>query len=145
MDMDIERQTRQLGAALQLEPPYVRFVAAKEVNEADQALAGQMRETELLRQAYRHEAAKGEAADKTRMEAYNAQFQALLAKLRQNPKMIEYEAAAEGLDKLLKRITGILSGCAMGEDPASYEPQAKGCGGDCAGGCGGGCHSRGAC
>ena len=133
---DIKQLTRNLGAALQLAPEYVRFVAAQETNDADEALGEQMRELELLRMQYRHEAAKQDGVDSDLMEAYNVQFEALYGQIMDNENMREYQAAGEALNALVTWISGLLQGCAQGEDPMSFEPKAAGCGGDC-GGCSG--------
>ncbi|MCL2106282.1 MAG: YlbF family regulator [Oscillospiraceae bacterium] len=130
----IEQLTRALGAAIQLDPVYVRYVAAKEANEADEALTERMRELELLRLSYRHEAAKKEQADKAKMEDFNERFQALYAEIMKNSSMREYQEASGALEAFMKRLTGILTGCAAGEDPESYEPEEAACGGSC-GGC----------
>ena len=134
---DIQLLTRELGAALQLSPPYVRFVAAQEANEADEPLNEQLQALDLLRMQYRFEAAKKEAADAGLMEDYNRQFDALYDEIMGNERMKEYHAAAEGLNALLQWMTGYLQGCAQGEDPASYEPEQPGCGGKKSSGCGG--------
>ena len=135
----IDQQTRALAASLQLTPQYTAWVAARERNEADEALAEQMQGLELLRMQYSHEAAKGGSADKARMEGYNGDFQALYSEIMANENMQAYQEAAGALEALLQRITGILSGAAQGEDPETYEPQDAGCGGNCNGcsGCGG--------
>jgi len=134
---NIEQLARGLGAALQLCPQYVRCLAAKEQNEADESLQGLMRELELVRMQYKHEATKGDAADEAQMEAYERQFRALHGEILKSANMQEYQEAAGELDRLVKRVVGILQGCAQGEDPASYEPQ-DACGGGCGGckGCG---------
>jgi len=131
----IEQLTRSLGAALQLSPAYVRYVAAKEQNEADEPLAELMREIELVRLQYQHEAAKGEGSDDTLMDGYDAQFRALYDQIMANANMAEFQTAAAAMDKVLQRVTGILAGCAKGEDPATYEPEEPGCGGGNCGGC----------
>ena len=128
---DIKQLTRELGSALQLTPEYVRFVAAQEANDVDEALGAQLRELELVRMQYRHEAAKKDTADAGLMEAYNSQFEALYDRIMGNEGMQEHQAAAEGLNALLQWMTGILQGCAQGQDPASFEPEQPGCGGKC--------------
>jgi cell fate (sporulation/competence/biofilm development) regulator YlbF (YheA/YmcA/DUF963 family) len=133
---NMEQLAREFGAALQLSPDYVRCVAAKEQNDADEALQGMMREIELVRMQYQHEAAKGEGADNAAMDGCNARFDALYQRIMQSPNMAEYQAAAAALDALLGRETGIITGCARGEDPETFEPGVSGCGGNC-GGCGG--------
>ncbi|MCL2299991.1 MAG: YlbF family regulator [Firmicutes bacterium] len=133
---DIRQLTRELGAALQLSPPYVRFVAAQEANDADEALCEQLQALELIRMQYRHEAARKDDADPGLMEDCNRQFDALYDEIMGNEHMREYHAAAETLNELLKWITAYLEGCARGEDPAAFEPEQAGCGGKC-GGCAG--------
>ena len=135
---NIEQLTRSLGAALQLCPQYVRCLAAKEQNDADEALQGLMRELELVRMQYKHEVDKGDTADEALMDSYEKQFHALYANIMKNGNMQDYQEAAGELDKLVGRVVGILQGCAQGEDPATFEPEESGCGGDC-GGCKG-CH-----
>jgi cell fate (sporulation/competence/biofilm development) regulator YlbF (YheA/YmcA/DUF963 family) len=133
---DIEQLSRQLAAELQRSPAYVRYAMAKDANDADETLNAQMRELELLRLQYQHEAAKTDAADEVLMEGYDAQFTGLYDSIMENERMKEYQAAAQAMDRLLKRVTGILAGAAQGEDPATYEPKDQsGCSGSC-GGCG---------
>jgi hypothetical protein len=114
----------------------VRFVAAQEANDADAPLTEQLRALDLLRMQYRFEAAKKDDADAAIMEDYNRRFDALYEEIMDNEHMKEYHAAAEGLNDLLKWMTGVLQGCAQGEDPAVFEPEQAGCGGKC-GGCAG--------
>ena len=128
---DIRQLTRSLGAALQLSPEYVRLVAAREANDADEALGEQLRALDLLRMQYRHEAAKQDADDAGLMEAYNSQFDALYDEIMGNENMKEQQEAAEGLNALLQWMTGLLQGCAQGNDPSVYEPEQSGCGGKC--------------
>lgn len=125
----MEEQTRALGAALQLCPEYVRMVAAREQNDADEALQAQMQEIELVRMQYQRAMQKSGAP----AEPYQSKFDTLYSVIMQNPHMAEYQSAADALNALLQRVTGILAGCANGEDPATYEPK-QSCGGDC-GGC----------
>lgn len=138
---NIEQLTRELGAALQLAPQYVRYVAANEARQANEALSDQTHQLELVRMQYQNEAQKGSDADAGKMEDYAAQFKQLHTALMGNAIMLDYQQATSELDTLVQRITGILGGCANGEDPATFEPRAQGggCGGGC-GGCGGGCH-----
>jgi len=128
---DIKQLTRSLGAALQLSPEYVRFVAAQEANDADEALGEQLRELDLLRMQYRREAAKKDDANAELMEAYNSKFEALYDQIMGNASMKEHQEAAEALNALLQWMTGLLQGCAQGNDPSVYEPEQSGCGGKC--------------
>ena len=131
---NIDKLTRELGAAIQLAPQYARFVAAKEANEADDSQNEKMKQVELIRLQYQNEAQKGAEADEARMESYSDQFRVLHEQIMASERMQEYQTAARAMDELLKRVTGIIAGCAQGQDPATYEPEQSGCGG---GGCGG--------
>jgi len=135
---DIKQLTRELGAALHLSPEYVRFVSAREANEADESLNERMRELELVRMQYQHEAAKQDDADAGLMEMYNSRFEALYGEIMGNSNMMEYREANDALNALLQWMTGLLQGCAQGEDPGIYEPEQAGCGGKCSScnGCG---------
>ncbi|MCL2195929.1 MAG: YlbF family regulator [Oscillospiraceae bacterium] len=138
---NLEQLTRELGAALQLAPQYVRFVAADDARAADDSLTEQTQQFELVRMQYQNEAQKGADADDAQLEAYAAQFQQLHTTLMSNPIMAEYQHAAGELDDMVHRTIAIIGGCANGEDPATYEPRPKG--GGCGGG--GGCGSGGGC
>ncbi|MCL2531615.1 MAG: YlbF family regulator [Oscillospiraceae bacterium] len=139
---NIEQLTRELGAALQLAPQYVRFVAADDARQADEALTEQSHQLELVRMQYQNEAQK--SGNDAKLEEYAAQFRQLQTILMTQPIMVEYQQAAEELDAMVHRTIAIIGGCANGENPATYEPRAKGSGcggGGCGGGgCGGGCH-----
>ena len=131
---NIEQLTRSLGEAIQLCPQYVRCVAAREQNEADEALQERMQQLELVRMQYRHEASK-EEPDQAKMDEHERKFNAIYGEVTQSETMREYQLAAGELDKLMQRLTGILQGCAKGEDPGAFEPEKPGCGGGS--GCGG--------
>jgi len=133
---NLEQLTRELGQALQLQPQYVRYVAANEARQADEILAEQTSQLELVRMQYQHEAQKGSEVDAAKMEEYSAQFKQLHTAILGSDIMLEYQQAVGDLDALVQHISGIISGCANGEDPATYEPKARG--GGCGGGCGGG-------
>jgi len=137
---NIEQLARELGAALQLQPEYVRVVAAQEQNDADEGLQANMQELGLVRMQYQHEAAKGDDADEALMGEYQTKFQGIYDTIMQNPNMEEYQAATKELDAVVQYVSAILDGCAQGEDPATYEPKPAGCGcscEECGGGCGG--------
>ena len=133
--MDIIELTRQLGAAIQQEDAYHAFHKAKEVNEQDDALNEMINKLQLIHMSYQHEAAKDDANEE-KLAAYDREFSEAYKAVMANPHMQAFEQAKQGLDVLMKRITGILSLCAQGEDPATCEYQAA-CSGDCSscGGC----------
>jgi cell fate (sporulation/competence/biofilm development) regulator YmcA (YheA/YmcA/DUF963 family) len=54
------------------------------------------------------------------MEAYNRQFDTLYGEIMDHPNMQEYSEAIDDLNALLQWMTGLLQGCAQGQDPASF-------------------------
>ena len=133
--MDIIELTRQLGAAIQDEEAYKAFHKAKEVNEQDDELNELINKIQLIHMSYQHEAAKDDA-NEAKLQAYDKEFSDVYRQVMANPNMQNFEKAKDELDVLMKRITGILSLCAQGEDPATCEFN-TGCSGDCSscGGC----------
>ena len=109
--MDIIEMTRELGRALQND------------------------EFNLKRMAISNEAQKEERDDET-LRRLNDEFRAVYQKIMENEHMLRYNDAKNEFDALLQQMTGILSLCAEGEDPATCD--ASSCGGNCAS-CGG-CH-----
>lgn len=132
--MDIIELTRQLGAAIQQEEAYKAFHAAKEANEKDDELNALIDKIQLIHMSYQHEAAKDDANEE-KLAAYDKEFSDVYKEVMSNPRMQAFEQAKQGLDSLMKTITGILTLSAQGEDPATCEYQS--CGGDCSscGGC----------
>ncbi len=127
--MDIIELTRQLGAAIQKEEAYIAFHKAKDINEQDDALNELINKIQLIHMSYQHEAAKDDANEE-KLQAYDKEFSEVYKQVMANPNMQNFEKAKDGLDQLMKRITGILSLCAQGEDPEKCEYQPS-CSGDC--------------
>ncbi|MCQ2479137.1 MAG: YlbF family regulator [Clostridia bacterium] len=136
--MDIIELTRKLGAAIQEEEAYKAFHKAKEANEQDDELNELINKIQLIHMSYQHEAAKDDA-NEGKLQAYDKEFSEVYKQVMANTNMQNFEKAKDDLDVLMKRITGILSLCAQGEDPETCDYSA-GCSGDCSS-CGG-CSSK---
>ena len=128
--MDIIELTRELGAAIQADPAYEAFHNARKVNEQDDALNELMSKIQLIHMSYQHEAMK-EDSNEEKLAAYDKEFTEVYRQVMANPNMIAFENAKNGLDALMKRITGILTLCAQGEDPKTCEYKEQGCSGNC--------------
>lgn len=138
--MEIIELARQLGAAIQKEEAYIAFHKAKEINEQDDELNELINKIQLVHMSYQHEAAKDDANEE-KLAAYDKEFTDVYRQVMANPNMQNFEKAKEGLDVLMKQITGILSLCAQGEDPATCEYKEASCSGNCAS-CSGGCNEQ---
>lgn len=135
--MDLIKMTRELGAAIQQDERYTRFMEAHENNEKDSGLNELIGKIQLVHMSYQHEASKDNADDE-KLKAYDKEFNGLYSEVMSNPNMRAYEKARNEIDELMKTITGILTLCVRGEDPMTCDPsfETGGCGGDC-GSCGG--------
>ncbi|NLO45733.1 MAG: YlbF family regulator [Clostridiales bacterium] len=135
--MELIKMARELGAAIQRDERYIRFMEAHEKNESDSGLNELIGKIQLVHMSYQHEAAKDDA-DGEKLKAYDKEFNGLYNEVMCNANMREYENAKQEIDKLMKKITGILTLCVRGEDPATCDPDAdQSCAGDCSacGGC----------
>ena len=133
--MDIMKLTRELGRALQQDQTYINMSVAEQQCNEDEALQNAIGEFNLKRMAISNEAQKEERDDET-LRRLNDEFRAVYQKIMENEHMLRYNDAKNEFDALLQQMTGILSLCAEGEDPATCD--ASSCGGNCAS-CGG-CH-----
>ena len=136
--MDVIKLTRDLGAAIQQDARYLRFAAAREANEKDDALNELVGKMQLVHMSYQHEASK-EDANEQKLEAYEEEFMGIREKIMANENMKNYEAARAEIDAMMNYIVGLLTECVRGEDPETCEPPKEHeCGGECSS-CGG-CH-----
>ena len=137
--MDVIELTRQLGHALQADERYLKMDEARKNSDADEKLQELIGQFNLKRLALNNEAS-AEKPDNEKVQKMNQELRSIYAQVMQNPNMIAYNEAKQGVDELLQRISAIISQSADGEDQdtADYVPS---CGGDCSG-CGGscGCH-----
>ncbi len=131
--MDLVKMARELGAAIQQDERYLALEKANAVNEADTELNNLIGEIQMIQMSYQNEAGK-EDADKQKLEAYDKRFSEVYKLVMDNPNMQVFQAARQEIDDLMKYITGILTLCVRGEDPATCEPEPEhehGCGGEC--------------
>lgn len=133
--MDIIKQTRELGAAIQATEEYKRFMAAKDKNDKDEELQKQIGDFNLLKMQLDAEHEK-EDKDDAKILEINEKIVELYNVIISGESMTEYNAAYADYKALTDKISNILLMCENGEDPDSCEPSS------CTGNCGscGGCH-----
>ena len=130
--MSLEKLTRELGKAIQLDERYLAMQKAIEANEKDTALNELMSKIQLIQVSYQHEASK-EEPNEEKMKAYDEEFRGVYTEIMMNPNMQAYEKARQDIDELMIYLTGILAMCVNGDDPDTCDPKAHQCGGDCSG------------
>lgn len=129
--MDLIKMARELGAAIQQDERYLALEKANAVNESDTELNTLIGEIQMIQMSYQNEAGK-EDADKQKLENFDKRFSEVYKLVMDNPNMQVFQAARQEIDDLMKYITGILTLCVRGEDPATCEPeQEHSCGGEC--------------
>lgn len=137
--MTVIELTRQLGAAIQEDPRYKEYDAARKKNEADEELNNLIGKINLIQLNYQQEAGKGEEADSAKMEAFAKEFEEAYREIMLNGNMVAFEGAKTAVDDMMNEIMGILAMCVDGHDPATCTPAEEH---HCSGSCDscGGCH-----
>ena len=129
--MSIIEMTRNLGAAIQQDERYKKFVETHDANENDTELNELIGKLQLVHMSYQHEASKDDSNEE-KLEAYEEEFNGIYKQVSANPNMQAYEKARGELDELMKFLTGILTLCVRGEDPYTCDPNAQAeCSGEC--------------
>ena len=133
--MDIIKMTRALGAEIQKQPEYKRFMQAKEKNDNDSLLQKQIGDFNLLKMQIDAEHQK-EEKDEAKLLEINEKIVELYNVIISGEAMTEYNKAYADYKALTDKISNILLMCENGEDPETSEPSS--CSGNCSS-CGG-CH-----
>ncbi|MCL2054269.1 MAG: YlbF family regulator [Oscillospiraceae bacterium] len=137
--MDIIKMTRELGKAIQADPRYSEYTAAKEKNDGDSALQDLIGEFNLKRIELNTELSKTER-EQEKLQGLDSEIKSLYGNIMANENMAAYNESKNALDSLLSQINMIITSSANGEDPETCptEQPASGCGG-------GGCSSCSGC
>lgn len=136
--MNVIEAARELGKALQSDPAYEAYSAAKLANDKDETLQKDISAFHVKRMELNALLAVDDK-DTDAVTALNSELNALYEKITSNPNMIAFEDAKAGMDEILKSINFIVTCAANGDDPMTCpEKDPGGCGGSCStcGGCG---------
>ena len=113
--MNVIEAARELGKALQADPRYIQYTAAKLANDKDEELQKQIMEFHAKRMDLNTEMGKAEK-DTNAITALNNELNALYSQVVSNPKMIAFEAAKAEMDGILESINFIVTSAANGDD-----------------------------
>lgn len=137
---EVEAAARALGKAIQADPRYQAYHAAKKANDTDEALQQEIQEFNLKRMSYQRETERlAEQQNPERIQKLEQKIQELYLSISANANMAAFEAAKQAMDGMMQEVDMILTLCANGEDPDTCHPDLSACTGNCAS-CGGGCH-----
>jgi len=134
--MDMIAMARELGKEIQKDPRYLRLVAAREKNDADQGLQVLI-ENFNNKRVELSQAINSESRDVDKLTQLDKELKELYQAVMDNENMVEFNAAKMELDDAVSFVNQIIMGSVNGENPELIEKQV-GCGGNCAS-CGG-CH-----
>lgn len=136
--MDVIEITRQLGKAIQADERYTDYMAAKKLNDDDEALQELIGEFNLLRQNLAMETDKpDEEQNREKINELNAKMSSVYNSIMTNENMANFTMAKMGMDKLMNQINTILTYSMEGMDPETCPSEVPtGCTGSC-GSCGG--------
>ncbi len=128
---------RKLGAAMQADEAYIKYIEAVKSNDENEELQKIISEFNLKRMNLDAEISKDEKEkSEEKIKTLNEELRAIYNEIMQNPAMVEFNSAKAGMDKLLQDINSIIMMCAQGADPETCEIS------NCTGSCStcGGCH-----
>lgn len=135
--MTVIEITRELGKAIQADPRYIEYNAARQANDADEELQQLIGEFNMQRMQLNREMSKTENKDQDKIAQMNLSIRDLYGKIMSNEHMAVFNDCKTAFDDLILEVQNIITLCANGEDPATCEPKSS-CTGSCAT-CGG-CH-----
>ena len=135
--MTVIEITRELGKAIQADPRYIEYNAARQANDADEELQQLIGEFNMQRMQLNREMSKTENKDQDKIAQMNLSIRDLYGKIMSNEHMAIFNDCKTAFDDLILEVQNIITLCANGEDPATCEPKSS-CTGSCAT-CGG-CH-----
>ena len=134
--MDIITLTRQLGAEIQKQDVYKKFMEAKNIADNDVELQSKIGEFNLLKMSLDNERFKEDANQET-VDKLNEKIVEMYNEISNGEIMKAYFSAMNEYKALTDQIMNILAMCQNGEDPETCEPPSA-CNGNCSS-CGG-CH-----
>ena len=135
----VESAARALGKAVQADPRYLAYHAAKNENDSDAALQTAIQDFNLLRMNYQRETERAAEEQNTgKIQKLEQKIQERYLEIWENPHMAAFEAAKQEMDAMMREVDLILTMCANGEDPDTCHPDLSSCTGNCSS-CGG-CH-----
>ncbi|MBE6850788.1 MAG: YlbF family regulator [Ruminococcus sp.] len=128
--MDIIQMTRELGKAIQADDRYIAYNLAKQANDEDEQLQNLIGAFNLKRMEINMEMSKEDKNDE-KIAELNDVIRSLYKQIMENPKMMVFNAAKEGMDSLMNQINHIITMAANGEDPETCGTGEISCGGNC--------------
>lgn len=134
--MGIIEATRALGAEIQKDERFIRYVKAKLANDNDEKLQKDIGEFNVIRMNLDNLMTE-EERDEEKIKELNEKLRQIYTDVMSSSSMAEYNSAKAELDTMLNDINSIIMQCVDGAEPSTCEPEHA-----CTGSCStcGGCH-----
>ncbi|MBQ7782389.1 MAG: YlbF family regulator [Oscillospiraceae bacterium] len=130
--MNVIECARELGKALQADPRYTAYAAAKLANDNDETLQQQIKDFNSKKMELNIELGKQDK-DTDRINALDTELRGLYEAVVGNPKMVAFEKAKADMDEILASVNYIVTAAANGEDPMTCsDTPPMSCSGSCA-------------
>ena len=136
--MDVIKEARNLGKAIQSDPRFLRYAKARLANDDNSDLQDAIGNFNLVRMELDREA-NSETKSDDKIKELNEKLRGIYSEIMSSPSMVEYNTAKADLDTMMNEVNTIISKCVDGEDPDTCDCESCGCSGNCSS-CGGGCH-----
>ncbi len=128
--MDIIKQAREIGKAIQQDDRYLKMQIAVQNADEDKELQNLIGQYNLKRMSIQNEMQQAER-DEEKLKSYQQEMNALYEMVMKNPHMTAYNEAKQGLEALMQRVNAIISQSANGADPETADYEEHDCGGNC--------------
>lgn len=127
--MDVIKQARELGRAIQGDERFIRYAKAKLANDNNNELQDAIGQFNLVRMELDREL-DSESKDDDKVKELNEKLRSVYSGIMSSAAMIEYNTAKAELDTLVNEVNTIISKSIDGEDPETCDTSA-GCTGSC--------------
>ncbi len=127
--MDVIKQARELGRAIQGDERFIRYAKAKLTNDNDNELQDAIGQFNLVRMELDREL-DSESKDDDKVKELNEKLRSVYSGIMSSAAMIEYNTAKAELDTLVNEVNTIISKSIDGEDPETCDTS-SGCTGSC--------------
>lgn len=127
--MDVIKQVRELGKAIQQDERFIRYAKARLENDNNTNLQNSIGQFNMVRMELDREVGSEEKND-DKVKELNEELRKVYGEIMSSASMVEYNTAKAELDSLVSEINTVISKSLDGEDPEICDTT-SGCSGSC--------------
>ena len=110
LKMDVIKEARNLGKAIQSDPRFLRYAKARLANDDNSELQDAIGNFNLVRMELDREA-NSETKSDDKIKELNEKLRGIYSEIMSSPSMVEYNTAKADLDTMMNEINTIISKC----------------------------------